>query len=112
DRARQREQGRGGQRLRNGFGYAKVDYARHRVAVHFTHQNVGWLQIAMDDGFLVRMLYALADLNEQLQALAQSHPVLVAVRCDGNTGYVFHREVWPALRCGSRVEYFGDAGVI
>ena len=64
NRSRLREQGFGGQRLRNGLGYAEVDDTRHRLAVHFAHQNVGWLQIAMDDGFLVRMLYALADLNE------------------------------------------------
>jgi len=38
-------------------------------------KNVGWLQIAMDDGFSVGMLHAFADVHEKL---AQSHLVICA----------------------------------
>ncbi len=49
---------------RGRLGQPEVDDARHGFAVHFYNQNVCRFQIAMDDGFLMRVLHAFADLNE------------------------------------------------
>ena len=38
-------------------------------AVHLDHQDIGRLQIAMNDGFLVRVLHTFAGLDEQFQPL-------------------------------------------
>ena len=45
--------------LRDGLGDTEVDNARHRLAIDFNNQNVGRLQIAMHDRFLMRMLHRL-----------------------------------------------------
>ena len=52
------------------LGQSEVDDARHRLAIHLNHQNVCRLQIAMDDGLLVRVLHAFAGLNEELKPIA------------------------------------------
>jgi len=56
NRSGPREQGFGRQPLRGGLGQAKIYDPRQRLPVHFAYQNIGWFQIAMDDGFLVGML--------------------------------------------------------
>ena len=42
-------------------------------------EDVGWLQIAVDDSLLVSMLNAAADLNKELQSVAYGEPMIVAV---------------------------------
>src|ERR1017187_8597441 len=59
------------------------------------------LQIAMQDGFLVRMLHAFAHRNEQFQPLPHGQLVLVAIIRDGHAGDILHHEVGPALRRGA-----------
>jgi hypothetical protein len=98
--------------LRGRFGHAKVDNARRRFPVDLTHQNVGRLQIAVQDGFLVRMLYAIADQHKQLQPLARGQLVLVAIVRDWNAGHVLHDEVRAALWRGAGIEDFGDGRVV
>ena len=66
----------------------------------------------MNDRFLVSVLHSLANLNEQLQALALAQLVLVAVAGDGYSGDVLHHEVRAAFRSGAGVEDFGDCGVV
>src|ERR1035438_5301336 len=61
------------------LGQPKVDDPRHGFAVHFSDQNIGGLQIAMDDGVLVRVLHALAGLNEKLQALPDLELLRIAI---------------------------------
>ena len=57
-----------GELLRSRFGHAEVDNARHRLAVDFSDEDVRGLQVAVDDGLLVRVLHAFADLDEELHA--------------------------------------------
>jgi hypothetical protein len=52
----------------------------------------------MDDRLLVRVLYAFADLDEQLHALAHGPLVPVAIRCNRDAGDILHHEIGPALR--------------
>ena len=58
-----------GKRLRGCFGHAKVnDLWNGSVAVN-GDQYVGWLEVAMDNGLLMRMLHGIADLDEQFESL-------------------------------------------
>ena len=58
-----------GQRVRHGFGDTEVDDLRHRTIILQRHQDIRWLQIAMDDSLLVGVLNALADLDEQIDPI-------------------------------------------
>ena len=82
------------------------------LAIHLGDENVGGFQIAMDDGFLMRVLDAFADLHEELQPFARAEPVIVAVVRDRNTGDVLHDKVRRALGRRAGVEHFGDRGVV
>ena len=54
-----------------GLGDAKINDLGHRHAIMVGHQDVGWLDVAMNDAFLVGVLDGLADLNEQVAAVAR-----------------------------------------
>src|ERR1700757_466276 len=66
----------------------------------------------MDDGLLVCVLHAFADLDEEFHPLADSESVFIAVGRYGNTGHKLHHEVGPAIRSRAGIEHFGDGGVI
>ena len=66
----------------------------------------------MDDAFLVRMLNAVADLDEQLEALADRQAVPIAVAGDRFTAHVLHHEVRATLRRRPGVEHLGDRRVV
>ena len=53
------------------LGHAEVDHLGHRLAVVQRDQDVGRLDVAMDDAFLMGVLHGLADRNEQFQAFAR-----------------------------------------
>ena len=53
------------------LGDAEVDDLGHRLAVVQRDQDVGRLDVAVDDAFLVGVLHRLADRDEQLQPLAR-----------------------------------------
>ena len=59
-----------GQLLPGRLGHAEVDHLRHRLAVVERDQDVGRLEVAVDDPLLVGVLHRLADRHEQLQPLA------------------------------------------
>src|SRR5205085_12517588 len=48
--------------LLHRFGNAEVNELRYRNAVVMSHKHVGWLKIAVNDAFLVRVLDRLNDL--------------------------------------------------
>ena len=50
------------------LGNTEVDNSRHGLAVDLGDEDVRRLEVAMDDGFLVRVLYAFADVDEELHA--------------------------------------------
>jgi hypothetical protein len=100
-------------RLRRGrLGQPEVDDPRHGFAVHFHHQNVCRFQIAMDDGFLVRVLHAFADLDEEFEPIRDLEFLLIAILGNRQSGYVLHHEVRLALRRRSGVKHLGDGGMI
>jgi hypothetical protein len=92
-----------GQLLRGGLRHAEVDDLRERPPAHVGHQDVGWLDVPVDHGLLVRVLHSLADSLEEFQPLLRIESVLVAVVRDRDAGDVLHHEV--------RVTEPGDAGV-
>ncbi|MFO1486587.1 MAG: hypothetical protein U1F71_24710 [Verrucomicrobiaceae bacterium] len=59
------------QLLAGGARNAKINDLGQRLAIDRGYQDVGRLEVAMDDAFLMRMLHRLTDMNEQLQPLAQ-----------------------------------------
>ena len=61
-----------GQPLLGRLGDAEVDDLGHRLAVVQRDQDVGRLEVAVDDPLLVGVLDGLADLDEQLQPLVAS----------------------------------------
>ena len=97
---------------RRRLGESEVDDPRHRLAVHLDDQNVGGLEVTMDDGFLVRVLHALAGLDEQLQPLADLQLLLVAILRDRQARHVLHDEVRLALGRDAGIEHLGDGRVI
>src|SRR5262245_18887356 len=60
----------------------------------------------------MRVLNPLADLHEQLQALANRKPDAVAVLCDWNPRDVLHYKERPSFRSGASIEYSRDCGMI
>ena len=66
----------------------------------------------MDDRFLMRVLDALADLHEQLQAVLHRQAVLVAVFGDRQPLHVLHHEVRAAFRRRAGFVHLRDVRVI
>src|SRR5258707_6372787 len=61
----------------------------------------------MNNRFLMRMLHSIANLYEELQTVANSQLLLIAVVGDGGAIDVLHREVRLALSRSASVENFG-----
>ncbi len=97
---------------RGGFGKAKIDDPWLGLAVHLHDQDIGRLQIAMDNGLLVRMLHPLADADEELQPLGDLEPVLIAILRDRQPGDILHDQVRLTLGCRPSIEHLGDRRMI
>ena len=54
------------------LGHSEVDDLGHRLAVDQRDQDVGRLQVTMDDALLMGVLHRLADRHEELEALIRS----------------------------------------
>ena len=76
------------------------------------HQDVGGLDVPMDDPFLVGVLDRLTDLDEQPQSLARAQDVFVAELVDSGPAHQFHHEVRPSGSRGASVVDARDMGVI
>src|ERR1035438_9873801 len=81
----------------HGFRQTEINDFGHRPAVLFGDQNIGWFQIAVQNGFLVRMLDAVADQHEQFDTLASADLVRGAVIVDRHAFHIFHREIGTAF---------------
>jgi hypothetical protein len=66
-------------------------------AILGSDQHIGRLDVAVDDTFLVRVLHGAADLDEQVQALAVSELLLLAVIGDLDATHQLHHEDRAAL---------------
>ncbi len=58
-----------GKPLPYGLGQPEVDDLGYGLFIHLFDQDIGWLQVAVDDGLLMGVLNPFTDLHEQLQAL-------------------------------------------
>ena len=58
-----------GQASLGRLGDAEINHLRHGHAVVQRHENVGRLDVAVDDAFLMRVLDGVANLDEQFQPL-------------------------------------------
>ena len=101
-----------GQLLAHGFGDAKVDDLGYWPDVMHFHQQVTGLQIAVDHAFLMRVLHAVAEGNEQLQSLARRELVLIAVLGDRRPFDQLHREIGSSRVGRTGVEHLGDVRMI
>src|SRR2546425_12698240 len=81
-----------------GLGNSKINDFWNGYAIVQRHQNVGRLDIPVDDALLVRMLNGPADLAEQLKPLPRWQIILVAVIGDFDAAHQLHHKVWPAGR--------------
>ena len=60
------------------FGHAKVNHLRNRLAVDDRHQDIGWLEVAVNNALLVRMLDGLADLAVKSWSRSRDIPRLAS----------------------------------
>jgi hypothetical protein len=100
------------QRLRRRLRDAEVDDLRHRVIALDRDQHVGRFQVAMDDPLLVRVLDAVADLQEEADAVANRDLVLRAVGRDRLAADELHHEVRPSLGRRTSVEHARDGRMV
>jgi hypothetical protein len=75
-------------------------------------QDVGRLQVPVDDRLLVRVLDAVAHLGQELEPLGGREPMPVAVLGDREPLHVLHHEVRPALGGSPGIEHLGDGRVV
>src|SRR5437667_263844 len=71
------------------FGDAEIEQPDLASSIH---EDVRRLEIAVDDGMLVRVLHGLADRAEQAQLLLQRALMIAAIVRDWNTLDVLHDE--------------------
>ena len=93
-------------------GQAEVDHLGDGPVVVGLDQDVGRLEVAMDDPLLVRVLNRLADVHEQFQPVGDRQVVAVAVVGDGDAADQLHDEVGAAAVGGPGVNDAGDVGVV
>ena len=96
----------------DGFGNAKINYLGHRDSFTLRDQDIRRFQIAMDDPFLMRVLYAAAHRYEKFQALP--HRKLLALAVIGKLlshDQLHHKEGPACVRCPD-VQYARDIGMI
>ncbi|HXJ57269.1 MAG TPA: hypothetical protein VNU68_11445 [Verrucomicrobiae bacterium] len=96
-----------------GLGNSKInDFGQRRSVRPCGNQNVGRLDVSMDDSLLVRMLHRFTNLNEKLEALAGGERLFFAVFGDLDSGHQFHDEIRPATFGRTSIEYVSDVRVI
>ncbi len=107
-----RVNGRFGKTALRRLGDAEVNHLGHRHAVVQRDQDVGRLDVAMDNPLLVCVLNGLADLDEQVEPLLGGELVLVAVFGDLDAAHQFHHEEGASGLGGSGIEHLGDVRMV
>ena len=75
------------------FGDPEIDHLWHRHSVVQRDEDVGRLDVAVDDALLVRVLDGVADLAEQFEALAGRKIFPVTIVGDFDAADQFHDKV-------------------
>ena len=94
-----------------GLGDAKVDDLRHRFSLVGHHQDVGGLQVPVNDPFLVGVMNGGADMDVKLQPLIQRELMAGCVGRDRASSDELHHEVGSPSLGLTRIEHPGDVGV-
>jgi len=93
-------------------GDAKVDHARSGAVISHFHQDVRWLEVAVDEAGIVGVLYPSARADQQAHALVQAQAVGIGVLGDASAAHEFHREVRPAIVRRSGVKQPRNIGMV
>ena len=81
------------QRLRDGLGNPEINNLQDRLFTLHRDQNVGRLNVTVNDALLMGVLHAFTCLQKQLQTLLDAQLIPVAMLDDGNAFDVFHGEI-------------------
>ena len=95
-----------------GFGDAEINHLGHGLDTVERDQNIGGLDIAVDDPLLVRVMDGGTDLGEKQQTFPGSQFVLVTELRHGNALHQFHHEKRTSGLRASRIINLGDVGMI
>ena len=76
------------------------------------HEDVGRLEVAVDDALLVRVLHRVTHHGEQPHALVHGEPCLVAELVDGASRHVLHGKVEAPILGGPGLEHARNVGVV
>ena len=95
-----------------GFGDAEVDDLGDRAAIDLGDEDVGGLEVAVDDAFLVGVLDAAADLPKEADAVLEGQLVGCAIVGDGRAAQQLHDEEGPTVWGHAGIEHGGDAGML
>ena len=93
------------------LGNAEVDDHGHRLVAVHGNQDVGRLDVAVNDRPLVGMLNTFTDLREQLETLLDIRAISIAVLRDWQAIDVVHHEERPSPLGGPRIEDASDVGM-
>jgi hypothetical protein len=108
-----REEGSLGQPVIDRLGDAEVDDLRDGPPVLVdSDQDVGRLEVAVDDGLLVGVLHGATDLGEQLETFGGADAAVVAVLGDGLALDQLHHEIGLPRVGRPAVEHLGDVWVV
>ncbi len=88
---------------------AEVEQARFAVG---SDQDVGRLEVAVDDELLVRVLDRVADPAQQVDALADAEPLRIAPAVDRLAVDVFHDQVRMAVRRRAAIQQARDVRMV
>src|SRR5438552_579567 len=91
------------------FADTKIEQLR---LARFGDQDIGWLDVAMNNQMLVCIMNCRADFAKELEAGLKGKAFLVAVIVDANPIDVFHREKWTAVRQDAAAVELGDVWMI
>src|SRR6185503_7561900 len=94
------------------LGQTEVDHLGNWIPLLFHHQQIRWLDVAMDDALLMRMLDGLAYGNEQPDSLVHGHALAVAIARDRDSVHQLHCKIRAALWRGTSIEHSRDVRVI
>jgi hypothetical protein len=100
------------QLLPERLGQPEIDDLGDGFAVNDFDEHVARLDVAVDDAFLVRMLYGVTYRDEQVEPLLRRELFLIAILRDRHALDAFHDKVRPAAGGDASVEHLGDVGVI
>jgi hypothetical protein len=98
--------------LADGTGHAKVNHLGHGLVTLQAHQNIGGLDVTVNNALLVGVLHGLAYLQEQGETRLNGEPVMIAVLRNGSAPDMLHDKIRSALFCGAGVKHARDIGMI